>query len=38
VKPVEETRAKPKVILNLAQKQYAIIVVKKVIRDLNAYF
>ena len=36
---VEETKAKPKVILNLAQEQqYVIIVAKKVIRDLNAYF
>jgi len=33
---VEETKAKPKVILNLAQEQYSIIVAKKVIRDLNA--
>jgi len=36
--PVEETKAKLKAVLNLAQKQYAIIVAKKVIRDLNADF
>jgi len=36
---VEETKEKPKVVLNLAQEQlYAIIVAKKVIRDLNVDF
>jgi len=34
--PVEETKAKPKVVLNLSQEQYDIIVAKKVIRDMNA--
>jgi len=33
--PMKETKAKPKAVLNLAQEQYAIIVAKKVIRDLN---
>jgi len=37
--PVEEIKAKPKVVLNLAQEQqYATIVAKKVIRDLIAKF
>ena len=35
---MEETKAKSKVVLNLAQEQYTIIVEKKVIRDLNANF
>jgi len=35
--PLEETKAKPKVVLNLSQEQqYCSIVAKKVIRDLNA--
>jgi len=36
--PVKETKAKPKVVFNLAQEQNAIIVAKKVISDLNADF
>jgi len=34
--PVEETKAKSKGVLNLAQEQYAFIVAKKVIKYLNA--